>query len=115
MTDHPNNIEELRADFETRQATLLPYDPTRASIVPDDLRLTESDGKPWGQVALAVFFLLLGAALVAIPILKDFEDNTVVAWIVAMGPLFLSWHLFRGVFRRTSRNPDSDPESNETK
>ena len=104
MSDHPKDIDELRADFESRQRSLLPLDPKRARIDANDLFRPNGDGIPWGQLALAVFFLLLAASLVAIPILRDFEDGTLVAWIVALGPLFLSWRLFNGVFRRSTQS-----------
>ncbi len=108
MSDHPKDLDELRADFEARQATLLPYDPTQAGMVPDNLRLTGSNGKPWTQLALALFFFLFAGVLAAIPFLRNFEDVTIVAWIVALGPLFLSWRLLRGLVHR-SRNPDPIP------
>jgi hypothetical protein len=107
MSEHPRDLDELRADFEARQVTLLPYDPSQAGIVPDDLRLTGSNGKSWGQLVLAVFFLLFAAVLVAIPCLRNFEDGTPVDWILALGPLFLAWRIFRGVLRRSKRSAPS--------
>jgi hypothetical protein len=103
MGDHPKNIEELRADFEARQSNLLPFDSRRSRVIVNSPFWTNGDGMPWGQLALALFFLFLASGLVAIPILKDFEDATLVAWIVAVGPLILSLRLFRDVFQRVTR------------
>ena len=104
MSNHPKNIEELRADFEARQSNLLPSDSRRYSVIVNSPFWTNSDGSPWGRFTLALVFLLLVVALVAIPILRNFEDGTVVAWIIAIGPLILSVRLFREVFRRLTHS-----------
>jgi hypothetical protein len=104
MTNRPKDIDELRADFVARQNSLLPVDPSRYRIDTYSLFWTDRDGMPWGRLALAVFFLLLTAGLVAIPILRDFEDGTLVAWILALGPGFFSWRLFGSIFRRFAQS-----------
>jgi hypothetical protein len=53
--------------------------------------------------------MLLG--LIVLPILKNFENGSPVAWIIALGPLFLIWKLVLGFFRN-SGNPDVERKTN---
>jgi hypothetical protein len=114
MTQHPKNIDELRADFVARQNSLLPYDPTRAMIVADNSEWKDNSGMRWSQFVLAVFFLVLATILFVIPVLRDFADGSTVAWIVALVPLFFSWRLFLSTFRhsrRTEGRPGNDEKN----
>jgi hypothetical protein len=103
ISQHPKDLDELRNDFAARQSNLLPSDPTRTRIGADDSPLKDNDGTCSTPFVLAVLFLLLAAGLLVVPILRNFEDGTIVAWILACGPLFLSWRFFLSAFQRLKR------------
>jgi len=107
MSEHPKDLDELRADFIARQSNILPYDPARRRIRTSVAVWKDTDGMPKVRFALAVFLLVLAVSLIVIPFRMDFEDGTIVTWLIALGPLFLSWLLFHDACRsvRQSRHP----------
>jgi hypothetical protein len=112
MSEHPKNLDELRADFIARQRTLVPFDPAQRRFFASAPLWKEGEGVG-RRFTVAIFLLLFATGLIAIPIRRDFEDGTIVYWLAALGVLFLSWRVFRDAFRtrrqfrhRSSKQPE---------
>jgi hypothetical protein len=114
VEEKDSNLEQLREDFESRQSSLLPVDPRRFRFGAVAFLWKDDPGRRPGQWIAAALFLLLAAGIFSIPFLRDFEDGTVVALIVALRPLFISYKLFRDCFRRR-KQPDHPVSADEPK
>jgi hypothetical protein len=114
VEEDDSKLERFREDFEARQRNILPADPRRIGLGADAFLWKDNSGRRPGQWIAAALFLLLAAGIFSIPFLKDFEDGTVAALIVALGPLFISYKLFRDAFRRR-KQPNHQVSANEPK
>jgi hypothetical protein len=100
-----SELERFREDFVSRQRSLLPIDPRWIGMGADAFLWKDDPGRRPGQWIAAALFLLLAAGIFSVPFLKDFEDGTVLYLIAALGPLFISYKLFRDCLRRR-KQPD---------
>lgn len=53
-------------------------------------------------------FLLLALILFSIPFSRNFEDGSIVAFVVRLGPLILSIAMFRSTRQRSTKPTDRD-------
>ena len=101
-------LEKIREDFQARQNNILWEDSQEnARRMSASLWKPNAKSRP-SAAAFAIFFLLLAVGIFAIPFLTNFEGGSVVAFFVALGPLFLSVKLFsRSFSSRRMRGSES--------
>ncbi len=101
-----SQLDRILQDIADRQRNLLPADPRRRRFAGDwFLWKLDSKERP-GLIFFAFLFLALGIGIFMIPFLLGVDAGNAVAWLIAPGPLFLSYKLFRGAVRRPA-----DPRS----
>ena len=117
MHNNPENIEELKADVEARQrATCFPDTLETGGSVDAFLWKGDPKAKPVQRAGLIVFgilFFLLGVAIASIPFQKDFEDGSPMAFLLALGCLYVAFRLLHNAFRRPSANEEIENENHD--
>jgi hypothetical protein len=89
-------FDEIRRDIEEKRQIIHTPDP-----LPDFYTLhAERVFRPSASIALGILFLLLAVGIFAVPFLCDFEGGSLMAWLIALGPLLLAIGYFRGAGRR---------------
>jgi hypothetical protein len=110
--DH--SFEQIREDVAARQrATVWPDTLRNGATIDAFLWKGDPNAKPVQRVGLiifALFFLLLGLFLMAIPFQRDFEDGSSIVFLAALIPILLTVRLLRNAFLRPRKHRgDSEP------
>jgi len=103
------NIDQFEEDLEARQRNVLWEDSQdnarrlSASLWKDDAKIRPD------SIPFAFLFLVLGIGLFALPFVKGFGAGRGAALVVALGPLWLAYKLFRqGRLRKSSSAQDEE-------
>ena len=94
-------LERVIEDFEARQSTPGMY--RRSFDLPDSITAPVNATKGSSYVVTFIF-LLLALALFVYAFVKNFEDYSIFACVVALVPLTASYLLFRGIRAERKRN-----------
>jgi len=92
-------FEEIRRDVEEKQRHYYLRDPREPARFSYTLH-AEKGLSCRTNVVLGAFFLLFAAGLFAAPFLNDFQNSSIITWIVGVGPLTLAGGFFRIAWRR---------------